>query len=53
MDLFFNSIWGLFQTRMNLPWIGNTTPLLMMVFIGLLYLVVGLLNRLWGNDGDD
>lgn len=30
---FFLSIWDLFRTPMELPWIGETTPLGIMVFL--------------------
>lgn len=52
MGAFFSGLWSLLQTDMELPWIGHTTPLKMMLFIGIATLLVEFVTSMWGSNDD-
>lgn len=49
---FFAQIWNVLSTPMNLPFLGNTSPLLMMLFLGVLSILVNFVHTVWGVDDD-
>lgn len=48
----FKAGWETLNTPLTLPWIGQTSPLLMFIFLAVLGFIVDFVNRAWGNDDD-
>lgn len=53
LGLVWTAIWNVYNTPMNLPIIGMTSPLKMSIYLGMLSLLVYMINKLFGNDGDE
>lgn len=51
VDLMAN-VWFLYATPIRLPWIGETTPLFMSIFLMLLAIVVHFVQKSFGEDDD-
>lgn len=45
---FFEAIWSVFKTPMDLPWIGKTSPLAIMLFLAILGYLIDLVTGILG-----
>lgn len=48
----FKKIWQIFSTPMQLPWIGNTSPLKLAIFLSIMSYLVALVNGFLGGRDD-
>lgn len=52
MGAMFTAAWDVLNTQINVPWIGNTSPLLMLVYLGVLSVIVDFITSSRGDRGD-
>lgn len=53
LGLFFQGIWQIFKTPMDLPWIGTTSPLSIMLFLSVTGILADFIAGLLGGGNNE
>lgn len=53
MGKLFKSIFEVWNTPVSMPIIGDTSFFKISIALGMMIIIIGLINRLYGGDGDE